>query len=129
MTREEAIRILENTFQDAYVYKYYDSVTHQAINMAIEALSVPTDGDLISRADAIAELKEKDPSALWDTADIEVWVNALPSADRPRGEWIKEQFVTFVYKCPICGHEMLSDDSEIYYCSNCGADMRGERNG
>ena len=39
MTREEAIRIIENTFQDAYVYKYYDSVTHQALNMAIEALS------------------------------------------------------------------------------------------
>jgi len=38
MTREEAIRIIENTFQDAYVNKYYDSVTHQALNMAIEAL-------------------------------------------------------------------------------------------
>ena len=38
MTREEAIRIIENTFQDAYVYKYYDSVTHQALDMAIEAL-------------------------------------------------------------------------------------------
>ena len=39
MTREEAIRIIKNTFQDAYVYKYYDSVTHQALNMAIEALT------------------------------------------------------------------------------------------
>lgn len=43
MTREEAIRIIENTFQDAYVYKYYDSVTHQALNMAIEALSADTE--------------------------------------------------------------------------------------
>jgi len=41
MTREEAIRIIEYTFQDAYVNKYYDSVTHQALNMAIEALSKP----------------------------------------------------------------------------------------
>ena len=39
MTRDDAIRIIETTFQDAYVYKYYDSVTHQALNMAIEALS------------------------------------------------------------------------------------------
>ena len=38
MTREEAIRIIETVFQDEYVYKYYDSITHQALNMAIEAL-------------------------------------------------------------------------------------------
>ena len=38
------------------------------------------DGDLISRAAAIDDLHGKDPSQIWDTADIEVWVNALPSA-------------------------------------------------
>ena len=36
--------------------------------------------DLISRAAAIDDLHGKDPSQIWDTADIEVWVNALPSA-------------------------------------------------
>ena len=41
MTREEAIRIIETVFQDEYVYKYYDSITHQALNMAIEALQEP----------------------------------------------------------------------------------------
>lgn len=39
MTREEAIRIIETVFQDKYVYKYYDSITHQALDMAIEALN------------------------------------------------------------------------------------------
>jgi len=38
MTREEAIRIIETVFQDEYVYNYYDSITHQALNIAIEAL-------------------------------------------------------------------------------------------
>ena len=42
MTREEAIRSIETVFQDEYVYKYYDSITHQALNMAIEALSADT---------------------------------------------------------------------------------------
>lgn len=42
MTREEAIRIIETVFQDEYVYKYYDSITHQALNMAIEALQADT---------------------------------------------------------------------------------------
>lgn len=39
MTREEAIRIIETVFQDEYVYKYYDSITHQALDMAIGALT------------------------------------------------------------------------------------------
>lgn len=61
MTREEAIRIIETVFQDEYVYKYYDSITHQALDMAIEALTYqnPTEPnntcevDLISRQDAL----------------------------------------------------------------------------
>lgn len=38
MTRKEAIKIIEVVFQSKETYKYYDSVTHQALNMAIEAL-------------------------------------------------------------------------------------------
>ena len=40
--------------------------------------------DLIDRQAAIDVLHGKDPSQIWDTADIEVWVNALPSA---QPEW------------------------------------------
>ena len=36
--------------------------------------------DTISRQAAIDDLHGKDPSQIWDTADVEVWVNALPSA-------------------------------------------------
>ena len=36
--------------------------------------------DLIDRQAAIDDLHGKDPSQIWDTADVEVWVNALPSA-------------------------------------------------
>lgn len=43
--------------------------------------------DLISRAAAIDDLRGRDPSQIWDTADIEVWVNALPSA-QPEQRWI-----------------------------------------
>ena len=35
--------------------------------------------DLIDRQAAIDDLMEKDPSQVWDTADIKVCVNALPS--------------------------------------------------
>ena len=36
--------------------------------------------DTIYRQAAIDDLYTKDPSILWDTADVEVWVNTLPSA-------------------------------------------------
>ena len=39
MTRKEAIKIIEVVFQSKEAYKHNDSVTHQALNMAIEALS------------------------------------------------------------------------------------------
>ena len=35
--------------------------------------------DLIDRRAAIDDLHGKDPSQIWDTADIEVWINELPS--------------------------------------------------
>ena len=43
--------------------------------------------DLISREAATDDLRGRDPSQIWDTADIEVWVNALPSA-QPEQRWI-----------------------------------------
>lgn len=36
--------------------------------------------DTISRQAAIDDLHGRDPSQLWDAADIEVWIKALPSA-------------------------------------------------
>ena len=106
MTREEAIRIIETVFQDEYVYKYYDSITHQALRMAIEALTEPincvkckhyyeTEDDtdvhghcrmdtahtnLISRADALMELNGV--CSNWqDDAKVADIIHALPSAD------------------------------------------------
>jgi hypothetical protein len=98
--------------------------------------------DLISRAAAIDDLHGKDPSQIWDTADIEVWVNALPSAqpERKKGRWIERE-VTHIddleakdiitawqsCKCSVCGRY----DTKPYmyyfnapkYCSWCGAEM------
>ena len=40
--------------------------------------------DLIERQAAIDDLHDKDPSQVWDTADIEVWINSFPSAQQVR---------------------------------------------
>ena len=60
--------------------------------------------DLISRAEAIDDLHGKDPSQVWDTADIEVWVNALPSAqptdtDIQKMQDIEQAMLEKAYEC------------------------------
>ena len=123
MTREEAIQRLKNIDIREALQEDYD-----AIDMAIEALyhhtektdniSTKVKSDLISRADAICEVLVND-----GIDNIVDRINALPSADRPQGEWIEdEQFGTFI--CTNCGaHGAYSYN----YCPNCGARMEATK--
>ena len=52
--------------------------------------------DLISRQAAIDDLRDKDPSQIWDTADVEVWVNSLPSAE-PEQRYTEEELRVFAH--------------------------------
>ena len=71
--------------------------------------------------------------------EIKQWcidlLKRLPSAqpERKKGKWIPQDYnktngivSTLVYyypKCSVCGH----CDNYTNFCSNCGADMRGEQ--
>ena len=48
-------------------------------------------------------------------------VKALPSADRPQGEWIDDDFVG-QYRCSECDYYAID---EYDYCPHCGARMKG----
>ena len=65
--------------------------------------------DAIDRQAAIDDLKCKDPSQIWDTADVEVWVNALPSA-QPE-----------IVQCKDCKH-WERNDGYCYEIKICGCD-------
>ena len=53
---------------------------------------------------------------------------AVPSADRPRGEWIEQDDC---WQCSNCGDEFVLEvdvkpiDAKMHYCPNCGAKMKG----
>lgn len=89
--------------------------------------------DLISRKVAINDLQGKDPSQVWDTADIEVWVNALPSVqpERKTGRWEdinKNYYCRICGRCSACGWEAHLYEDDVVgmpYCPNCGAKMEG----
>ncbi|MBQ5600129.1 MAG: hypothetical protein IIU67_08785, partial [Lachnospiraceae bacterium] len=106
-------------------------------------------GDLISRADTLAKIKEYciDGDAVvqnwFDTMGIEEVINTMPSVsadrpqvnsnsaeeqiaetcDRPKGEWKW----THGGQCSECGFHNTNFD--FNFCPNCGADMRGEDDG
>ena len=80
--------------------------------------------DLISRQAVLDILSQK--NAAFDAYQN---VKSLPSAERPKGKWIKtlgENGVTSAVRCSECGFE--DNRYELFnYCPNCGAEMDGGR--
>lgn len=81
--------------------------------------------DLIRRSDAIKALYKY---SFVSKDIIEREINAIPSADRPRGEWIRTGR-TNIYggievQCSNCGDKVMVQHLEDeWYCRHCGADM------
>ena len=77
--------------------------------------------DLIKREDAMMVAFK---SPFFSNALMEE-IEVLPSADRPKGEWIKSKTHASMWVCSNCdwGYQ---DCYDFDYCPSCGADMRGE---
>lgn len=132
MTNEKAIKVLDKMHKACTYLDDIDGI--EALTMAIDALSVHTDTDLISRADAINAIYNEFKSAYcWncdnqDSDDCEdchrkniMWsaskktvksvINDLPSVSTERvGEWIKKENdddMTYWHECSVCGCKPL----------------------
>ena len=95
--------------------------------------------DLIKRSDAIEALKDSVVEMGGDDFcemgvhidDIEAVVNAIPSADRPQGEWIDIGTISHSYKCSVCGRTLFhitvgkNHVAKYYPYCHCGARMKG----
>ena len=114
MTREEAITYIK-VIWNRYIAEYeIEAETKEAVDMAISALSTDTvhkpdysyeadmarrlkdalsaePSDLISSADAIEAVQDVDTRESVNVSEAVKAINALPSADRPSGEWIPKQ--------------------------------------
>ena len=73
--------------------------------------------DLIKRSDAIGACSYE----TIECYEARKAIRALPSADRPQGEWIDDDFVG-QYRCSECDYYAID---EYDYCPNCGARMKG----
>ena len=76
--------------------------------------------DMIKREDAIG-------ACAYET--IECYearkaIRALPSADRPQGEWIKDNLGTVI--CSECKRPRRDNRiGHVNFCNSCGARMKG----
>ena len=92
--------------------------------------------DLIKRADAIKAVRSVTGSYVPFLSGInvtlpiecEIALQAVPSADRPQGEWVETSEGTMCSNC----HKFPYDDGEYHianwhsdFCPNCGARMKG----
>ena len=110
-----------------YTTEKPNDVVEQKNDVVVE----PT--DLISRADAIALLTKIvfDEPPYLDSETLcrlyaEEQINALPSADRPSGEWVKHNDISTIivyYTCSECGE---IESGTPPYCRKCGAKMGGD---
>lgn len=100
--------------------------------------------DLIKRSDAIKVLKDSVVEMGSDDFcemgvhidDIEAVVNAIPSADRPSGEWIDAEIPLEcggsmpIQVCNLCKtfYPLAYTGGGHRFCPNCGARMKGAAN-
>lgn len=138
ITREEAIAMLKSKM-DGNVDTSYEWA--ETVRMAIEALQAKTDGDLISREDAIRTIDLVDYRGysidmVRKITDLCIdAINELPSADtdRPQGKWIQQYIGRDAIPHKRCNQcNAVIEESffgyvyDVNFCPQCGADMRGK---
>ena len=109
---------------------YVRDVVEDAINRLPSADRPKAEpSDLISRADAIEVVKSTKPIVRsternWGKMIAEEHsralcraLKALPSADRPKGEWEQAKYV---WECSNCGY---MTETPTHYCPSCGTRM------
>lgn len=91
------------------------------------------ESDVLKAIDKRIEELSKHPEFIRKNGHIDVlgikkYILAIPSVERPQGEWIKVDDDLISCRCSVCGWEAHLYEDDVYgmpYCPNCGARMKG----
>jgi hypothetical protein len=145
MTREEAIKIIQNEYKCVdrecdierscgkcpYMIPTKEPIL-QAYEMAIQALSQEPCDDAISREDVQDYIAKYLSQYLYEDVRqavevIDAYIGDMPSVTQKSGKWIDDEFGS---KCSCCGIHTHLDKFDrpmkFKYCSMCGAKMESE---
>lgn len=133
----EALSQPPNDNWERYADRLWEKAYERGKKDALQAKAEPT-GDLISRADAMAEFREwvkraneNGETPTWN--DAVSLIGSLPSADAVQGEWIDMEILCnpyppiFCVECSRCGYRVGREtflENTFNFCPNCGAHMR-----
>ena len=83
--------------------------------------------DTIYRQEAIDAIYEHEFSNWCDKDEVSTILYDLPSADRPQGEWIRDDIGTLI--CSECKRPRRDNRiGHTNFCNSCGAQMKGAGN-
>ena len=94
---------------------------------AIEAIEIVDWYHQNRNKDMVSGANSDEHQAWYKADDVYKALEAVPSADRPQGEWIFTNNTLRVcdeWECDQCGNISFEKTN---FCDRCGADMRGER--
>lgn len=82
--------------------------------------------------DMVSGANSDEHQAWYKAEDVYKALEAVPTADRPQGEWIfktifpndKSEFPMGYLECSVCGSHH-KNATPCNYCDNCGAKMKG----
>ena len=91
---------------------------------AIDAIECVTWYHQNSNKDMVNGANSDEHQAWYKAEDIYDALKAIPSADRPQGEWIKDNLGTVI--CSECKRPRRDNRiGHINFCNSCGARMKG----
>lgn len=94
---------------------------------AIEAIEIVDWYHQNKNKDMVSGANSNEHQAWYKADDVYKALEAVPAADRPKGEWVatdvNDEWYGLVYKCNICGSETIGGCDN--FCPNCGAQMKG----
>ena len=95
---------------------------------AIEAIEVVDWYHQNRNKDMVSGANSDEHQAWYKADDVYKALEAVPSADRPQGEWksVKASIYPYGYdvECSVCGHRMGSSFG-YKFCPMCGCRMKG----
>ena len=114
MTLEEAIEHAEKVAEENEKISLYTPVECIPADLSIEQCQKCAE-EHRQLADWLKELRERRKQPERKTGR---WVNTEPD--------YKSGFGNNAHYCSVCKNYYTTSPSEMHYCPNCGADMRGE---
>lgn len=95
---------------------------------AIEAIEVVDWYHQNRNKDMVSGANSDEHQAWYKADDVYKALEAVPSADRPQGEWMHDTSSPIAYRCSACNtlqHWSVIQNGRYHFCPNCGARMKG----